>query len=381
MNRFESDSTSAILNPSYTSDVAASISQPLLRGGGIDVNAQPIRIAFYGYQRAQANTKAQVIRVLAAVDRVYWRLYSAREDVRVRRQQYDLAIAQLDRARRSVRVGQLAEVEIVRAQSGVADQVEAIITSENLLRDRERELKQIINSPDYPIGSSVALIPATEPKPMYFELYPEELAAKAMDQRMELLETELQIAQETANVRVARHEMLPVASLDYTYNINGLGESWNDSFDQVGDNRFADHRAGLQIEIPIGNEVQRSRLRQALLRRLQQLATREQRILQIRQEVYRATDELEATWQRVLAARQRVTLARRLLDVEIRQFEQGLRTSTEVLEAQTNLANAELSEISALADHQIAQVDIAFATGTVLGASNIVWDPTPSPKP
>jgi hypothetical protein len=36
--------------------------------------------------------------------------------------------------------------------------------------------------------------------------------------------------------------------------------------------------------------------------------------------------------------------------------------------------------IAALADYQIAQVDIAFATGTILGASNVMWDPTPVPK-
>jgi outer membrane protein TolC len=46
-----------------------------------------------------------------------------------------------------------------------------------------------------------------------------------------------------------------------------------------------------------------------------------------------------------------------------------------VLDAQTQLANAKLSEIAAVADYQIAQVDIAFATGTVLGASHIRWQP------
>lgn len=380
MDRFETNSTSATLNPSYTSDLAATISQPLLRGGGIDVNAQGIRVAFYGYQQSQARTKAQVIRVLAEADRVYWQLYAARQAVIVRRQEYDLAVAQLERARRSVRAGQLAEVEIVRAQSGVADRVEAIINSENFVREREREFKRLINDEALGIGSPTVIIPSTEPKPMYFELQPEQLVTKAMNQRMELLETELQIAQETANVRVARHEMLPLLSLDYTYNINGLGKSWDDSFSMVRDNQFNDHRAGLRLEIPLGNEAARSRLRQALLRRLQQLATREQRILQIRQEVYSAADRLDVDWQRILAARQRVILAQRLLEVEIRQFEQGLRTSTEVLQAQANLASAQLSEIAALADYQIAQVDIAFATGTILGASNVMWDPTPVPK-
>jgi len=81
-----------------------------------------------------------------------------------------------------------------------------------------------------------------------------------------------------------------------------------------------------------------------------------------------------------LAARQRVLAQARVLEVEIRQFDQGLRTSTEVLQAQMDLANAKLSEISAVTDYEIAQVDIAFATGTVLGASRIQWEPAPAPK-
>jgi outer membrane protein TolC len=374
-------SSANTINPLYTSDAAISIRQPLLRGGGIDVNAQGIRIAFYGYQQAQARTKLEIIRVLAEADRVYWRLYQAREALRVRRQEFDLAVVQLERARRTVRAGAAAEVEIVRAQSGVADRVEAIINAENLQRDVERILKRILNSPDLDIQSATTIIPATPPQPVYFELDIPHLIAQSMGQRMELLETELQISLETANVRVARHETLPLLSIAYTYNINGLGDGWDESFEMVGNNDFADHRAGMQIEVPIGNEAARSRLRRAMLNRLQALATRQQRELQIRQEVLNTADQLSANWQRILAARQRVLLAQRLLEVEIRQFEQGLRTSTEVLNAQTNLASAQLSEVSAITDYQIAQIDIAFATGTVLGASNVDWQPVSAPKP
>jgi outer membrane protein TolC len=101
---------------------------------------------------------------------------------------------------------------------------------------------------------------------------------------------------------------------------------------------------------------------------------------QIAQEVYNAVDTLQASWQRILAARQRVVLAARTMDAETRQFQEGLRTSTDVLNAQTDLANAQLSEISNLTEYQIAQIDIAFATGTLLGASHVVWSPAPEPR-
>jgi len=380
-SRSETDNQFSTLNPVYNNDLAATLSQPLLRGGGVYVNTQGIRIAFYAYQQQQARTKLEVIRILTAADIVYWRLYAAREALIVRRQEYDLAVQQLQRARNQVAAGAAAEADVVRAQSGVADRVESIIVADNIVRDRERELKRILNTPDLDLQSPTAVITATAPRPMYYQVDADRMIAQSLSRRMELLDLELQIAADTSDVRVARNATLPLVSLAYTYNMNGLGGSLDDAFTMARGNDFVDHRIGVQVEVPIGNEVARSRLRTAMLQRLQTLATREQRELQIRQEVLNAIDQLEANWQRILAARQRVMAEARVLEVEIRQFEQGLRTSTEVLEAQTRLANAKLSEISAVTDYEIAQVDIAFATGTVLGASRVTWEPAPTPKP
>ena len=47
--------------------------------------------------------------------------------------------AQLERARRQARAGMVPEVDVVRAESGVADQVEAIILAQNDLRARQRD--------------------------------------------------------------------------------------------------------------------------------------------------------------------------------------------------------------------------------------------------
>ena len=178
---------------------------------------------------------------------------------------------------------------------------------------------------------------------------------------------------------VARNATLPLVALDYSYRINGLGKSFDRSFEMLRDSDFANHQVGLQVQVPIGNQAAMSRLRGALLRRLQTLATRDQRDLQIRQEVFNAVDQLEATWQRLLAARQRVVLAARVVELEQRQFNLGLRTSTDVLDAQTRLANGQSSEVQAIAEYQIAQVDIGQATGTVLGASRVEWTPPAAP--
>jgi len=223
--------------------------------------------------------------------------------------------------------------------------------------------------------TSTIVVPATTPGALFYKLDPDQVIRVALKQRMEMLDLELQIAQEAANVSVARNGRLPLVNLDYSYRVPGLGSTLNEALGMAGNHDFDSHTVGLHIEVPIGNEAAKARLRRALLTRVQVLATRDQRTAQITQEVLNALDALEANWQRIVAARKRIIYAQRVLDVETRQFGLGLRTSTDVLDAQTKLANAQSSEISAVTDYQISQVDIAFATGTVLGASKVIWQP------
>ena len=371
--RTETNNTFSTLNPAYTTDLELTLSQPLLRGGGIRTNTHEIRIARYDSQIAQARAKLEVTRVLAAVDIVYWRLYAARRELEVRKQEYDLAVSQRDRAERMVDAGKIAEIEILRADAGVAERLEAIIIAENRVRDRQRELKRILNRPDLKIESPTITIPTTEPNPRHYLLDTESLLACALTQRMELLETQLQIAKDISTVDFERNGALPLLALDYSYNINGLGSSGSNSYDLMLQSRFVDHQVGLSLQVPLGNQQARSRLRAAILRRRQDILTQQHRELTIKQDVLNAADQLEANWQRLLAGRRSTVLAGRTLEAEQRQFEQGLRTSTDVLDAQARFADAQLAEIRALAEYQIAQVDLAFATGTLIQAARVNW--------
>lgn len=371
----KTDASGLAFNPYYSSDFSVSISQPLLQGAGNRANTHAIRIAEYERQITDAKTKLEVIRVIADVDRVYWLLYAAWKELDVREKQYDLAKAQLEQARRFVKSGERAQIEIIRAQAGVAQQLEAIIIAENNVRDRQRVLKRTLNKAGLEMHTPTVLTLATEPDPVRYELEKQHLVAKAIENRMDMLELELQIAEDISTIDYMRNQALPLVTLGYTYNINGLGAERDDSFDLLFDKKFEDHRLGLQLLVPLGNKAAGSRLRQAFYQRRQRLATRDNRKALIELEVLNAIDQLEANWQRILASRQNTIVAGRLFEAEKRQFELGLRTSTDVLQAQTDFADAQSSEILSLADYQIALVDLAYATGTLLGAAKVQWEP------
>ncbi len=380
VNRAETDNVFSTLNPSFTTDLEFSISQPLLRNAGRRANIHPIRIAALGAQITEARTKLEVIRAIADADRAYWRLYAARRLLLVRLEQYDLAKAQLDRATRRRDAGAELDVEVLRAEAGLAERVEAIIVAANDVRAAQRDLKRIMNADALGPATQIELLPGTDPDPVYYDLDRDRLVTDAVAYRSEMLELELALAQDASTIDFSRNQMLPAAALDYTYRVNGLGQSLTDSATILRENNFEDWSIGFTFETPIGNQAARSRYHQAILRRLQRLSTKEARRLAITQEVLNAADQLETTWQRIIAARQAVILQTRLLAAEQRQFELGRRTSTDVLDAASTLAEAQSAEISALADYQIAQVDLAFATGTLLGAGKVDWAPATSPE-
>jgi outer membrane protein TolC len=138
---------------------------------------------------------------------------------------------------------------------------------------------------------------------------------------------------------------------------------------------FENHIVGVQMIVPLGNEAAKNRLMEAYYRKRQRLASRENRRILIEVEVLGAIEQLEANWQSILASRQNAILAGRLYEAEKRQYELGLRTSTDVLDQQAKFANAQSAEIRALTEYQIALVDLAYATGTLLGAAKVQWEP------
>jgi len=368
------DSAFAEFSNYWNTGLQFSISQPLLRNAGLRVNTAPIRVAAYRSQIAQSQAKLAAIRILGNAEKAYWRLYAAWQELDVRRQQYELAIEQLDRARRLVNAGQTAEIEVIRAESGIGSSLEAIIRANAAIMRNQRELKQVMNRDDLPIDSDTAIETATVPSPFGLDIDGEAMARDAVENRMEMLELDLQLAIDASDIEVARNATLPDIALSYAYGISSNQPgSFADAYKEALTFKFDNWSVGLAASIPIGNDQAEARLRQAILQRVQRLATRDQREQAIRREVFDVIDSLDEAWQRILAARLETVLASRTYEAEKRQFELGLRTSNDVLDASARLADARSREIAAVVEYQAALVDAAFVTGTIFGSGRIEW--------
>ncbi len=369
-NEFDTQSFRAPGIDSYQAGLQASISQPLLRGAGIRTNTASIRIAKYQGRIIDSRTKLQAIRILADAEKTYWNLYRASKQLEVRIRQYDVALTQLEQARRRVLQGLSPEIEVMRAESGLGATLEQVIITDNVLRLRQRDLKRFMNDPRLPVDSPTAIEPTTNAEPVSLRFDDQKLIADAMSGRMELLELELQLLVDAEQVDLARNAALPNFVVGYQYQFLGDDSSLGSAYSEMGDSDGAIFTA--TATVPLGNEAAKSVISRTILTRLQRLASREARRQAITQEVLNAADTVENTWRRILAARLESVLAGRTFEGEKRQFDVGLRTSVDVLDAAARLADAQSREVDALAGYEIALIDLAFATGTTLGSSGIV---------
>jgi outer membrane protein len=358
-----------------------SISQPLLRGGGVAVNTASIRLARLGSGVEAAKAKLTLIRVLASAEKAYWRLYAAQKLLQVQREQLGLAIENRDLVVQLVGEGLTPPVERFAADLAVAQQLEGMVVAETAVRLRARDLSRILNRDDLPIGEPAPIRVASDPVLARYRIDPDALVERALAERLELLEVELKLAADAIKIDLAQNATLPVFVVDFEF---GLGDRSSTVGSSVANSFEFDNpqwAIGARAAIPITNDAAEARLRRSMLTRLQTTATREQKRLKIRQEVYDAADVLEQNWQRILAARQNVIAAGANYEAEQRLFREGLRTAQDVLVALQQLGKARQKEVKVIAAYQVAQIDLAYATGSLLGYAGTEITPEPTATP
>ncbi|UCF14398.1 MAG: TolC family protein, partial [Phycisphaerales bacterium] len=207
------------------------------------------------------------------------------------------------------------------------------------------------------------------------DLDEQKMVEAAIANRTDMIRMELSLAIDELNIESARNATLPDLTFDYTFGTRTESGTIARAFGNLANSSFPSHSIGLSASIPLGNEVAKARLHRARLQRLQGLITREQLQQRIRQEVREAVNDLRQNWRRILAAAQNLTAAYNDYEVEQSQFQIGRSTSTEVLRKAGALGDAQLRKIRAFVQYEIAKVNLARTTGTLLGYGRIQLEP------
>ena len=410
-------------NPSLSSLIGISVSQPLLNGLGFAQNKRFIRVAKNNKQISDQFFAQQVMDIVSGVKQAYWELIFAYEDVKVKEQSLALAQKLYSDNKRQVEIGTLAPIEVVRAEAEVARTRQDLIVSRTNLLQQQTRLKDLIaKNPNDPLVALVEIEPVDHPQvPDVPETLPVQDAIQvAMQKRPELVQAQFDLSNRHLAVRGARNSMLPRVDAFGFYNGRGLsGEATlpgnpttvtgtpviladgtpaqiggQDLFTQAtalqavgfvnrgigtavsdalhGD--FPDYGVGVSIQIPIKNRVAQAEMDRALIEQ-RQAQTRYQRTVNtVIVEVRNTQIALEQTRARIDAAVQGRRLAQETLDAEQKKFQLGASTIFLVIQAQRDLAAARSAEVRTLVDFERARVDFDRALGRTLERSSITLE-------
>ena len=133
------------MNPTFTSSLSFGITQPMLRGRNLDQNRRTIEIAKRNVSLSDTQFRQRTIEIVAGVQRAYWDLTYALRNLQVQRDSLKDAKDQLEHNKRLVEEGQLAPIDILAADTQVANFEQAVYDALNVATQAENALKNLIS--------------------------------------------------------------------------------------------------------------------------------------------------------------------------------------------------------------------------------------------
>src|SRR5947209_175126 len=268
--RFSSNSKFATVNPSFTSGLTFSLTQPLLRKMGLFANRAPIIIAQRGVRLSGAQFEAQMNDVVQRAINQYWDVVQAHKNLEVLQKSKELAEASYKRDKRALELGALPPLDIYRSESQVAQRKISLIQAEYALKQVENTLRQTVGADlDPRIGAlDMELTERVETAGTLAAVDLQEAMALAQKNRPEVEAQNQQLAIDDTNLKLANNNLRPDLNLSANYTSNGLGGvvfgssngapvvipgGFSDSLSQLGGFNFPTYGMNLQLRLPIHN--------------------------------------------------------------------------------------------------------------------------------
>ena len=360
-----------LMNPSYQNYIEARITQPLLKGAGWFYNRSLINIARNNKKISLSQFKSKAMEVSNSVQEAYWNLVKAIEDLKVAKKSMERAEDLLRKNQIQVEVGTLASVEVIDAEAGVASRLEAIITAENEIKNKEDELKKIMHFTDNNVISDAAILPTDKPVSEQKKVVLLDTIRVAMEKRPELQVLQLKTENAGMQTRRRKNELFPSLDLTGGMRYTGLGDEVSSANDSTFSESFQSEFFALSLGIPIGNRSARSEYSKSKLEARQADINVKKKELDIVVEVRVAVRQVTTNIERVAATKKARELTQKRLEMEEKKYSVGRSASLEVLRAQESLAIAEGNEIKAMVDYEISLGSLDKARGMILEAYDI----------
>jgi outer membrane protein TolC len=359
---------------SFTSGADVTLSHPILKGFGPDVNLASIRVSVNDYKIALEDLRTTLNAEISDAQTSYWDILEAREVLSARRLAYQQAVDLIGQNKKALALGSRTQADVLQAEATAASRDEDVLQAENSLEEKEDELKEILNVGLEEWSVPIALLDAIDPDFMPMTPDLKWCFEQAFRYRPDYNRILKQIDNEKLSLLLARDAALPDLSLSYTQGLEGAGESGRNSLDKTWSGHFPSWSAGVEISFPWGLRAERAEVERKInsLRR-KQLELKNLK-LKIIKEVRKAVREVNTNIKRVRSSDLAYKLQLKKLEAEQKKFSLGISTSFEVLEFQEDLANTSVVRTGAIADYHQSIIDLWEVLGITLEQNGVALE-------
>lgn len=391
-NNRRQESTNAFntFNPQFNSSLLLSYTQPLLRGFRIDSTRQQLLVTRINRDISEIQLKQTITNTLANVRNAYWDLAAAIRAVDVARRSLALAEKLVEDNQIRVEVGTLAPIDVVQAEAEAATRRQALAQAEASWRTTELALKRLIVSGTGDALWAASLNPVDRPSPMAASIDIEAAVRRALADRTDLARARKQLESSHTTLGLLGDQKLPALDLLASYGLQGIGGTrfvregglggqiteevpggYADALRLIRNRDYPNWTVQLNLSYPIGTSSADAQHARAKIQLAQAQTQIRQVELQVATEVTNVALQVMSNQKRVDAAMAARELAQRRLEAEESKFEVGMSTNFFVVQAQRDLADAEVTELRALLDYAKSLVDFERSQQTSLTSGGI----------
>lgn len=381
VSRTDDDSPDLTLtpDPGTTSRVAVSLSHPLLRNFGEDVNTARIRLSVNAKRRDELALRGQMLSVVAEVESAYWQLVFAWRRVAIR--EHTLAITlETQRELEARERVDVSPLQLAQAASFVQQRESDLIDARRALRDASDRIKLLMQSDRVPLADEAVVLPTDPPGEPPIAMTAAIAIRTGLDRRPEIDEAALQVADASIRVRVADNQRLPVFNLRSEVRLFGLEKEVGGSYGRLDNGDFIDYVVGARFERPLGNRAAEAAYRRERLTRQTQTIRLKRVSQDVVLSVKQAMRAAQSASRRIATTRRaRAAAEENLRTLEEREKNAEALTPEFLLDLKLNtqqrLAEAQLREIEAIASYNASRARFLAAVGTLLDERGIEIEP------
>ena len=348
---------------SYTTSGSLTLTQSLLKGRGRKVNLSLVKQSEVDRQISIYELRQYIMELVEGVQKTYWDLVLAKETLNIRQKSLELANQQLIETEERIRIGKEAESEIVTAQAEVASEKEKLIDVVSDMAQKKLDFILFLN-PETDILWDQNIQLTTPPEPIEMEIGNiHQHIATSLKLRPDINQAYLNLQKGDLEVVRTKNGILPRLDFFLTLKSMANGSEFPSSLDEF-DN--TDYKAGIVLSRPLGNREAKSQIHRANLQRLKYQESMEYLKQKIQVEVRQAILEIERYREKIIASQANRKKQAEKLKVEQEKFRLGRSTNLMVFQAQRDLIEAEVNEVTAIINQIKTFIDLHMVKGTLL---------------